>query len=162
MLEWYKDKEIGIYFSEKPCVIMRYALPSMSAEDKKAIAKYPFENKKHLNVELHDYKKRSIHFFMIPRNYCWDGATIPKAFWRLIGSKTDSKFLIPSMVHDILCEHHDYVNHDRYFCDRVFERLLYVSGVPAFNRWLMFHSVDNFQKFCKWDKSKEFKGEVQA
>ena len=43
MLEWYRDKEIGIYFSEKPCVIMRYGLPSMTKEEKTAIAKFPFE-----------------------------------------------------------------------------------------------------------------------
>lgn len=157
MLEWYKDKEIGIYFSEKPRVAVRYALPSMTKAQKTAINKYPFENKGHLNVELHDYKKNVKHYFCIPRGYCWDGATIPRLFWRLIGSKTDSKFLIPSMVHDVLCEHHEYVNNDRYFCDRVFERLLYVSGVPAFNRWLMFHSVDNFQKFCGWSKPKDFR-----
>ena len=138
MLEWYKDKEIGIYFSEKPRVAVRYALPSMTKAQKIAINKYPFENKGHLNVELHDYKKNVKHYFCIPRGYCWDGATIPRLFWRLIGSKTDSKFLI------------------RYFCDKVFERLLYVSGVPAFNRWLMFHSVDNFQKFCGWGKGKEW------
>lgn len=157
MLEWYRDKEIGIYFSEKPRVAVRYALPSMTLAEKKAVQKYPFENKTHLNVELYDFKKGVKYYFCIPRNYHWDGATIPRFFWRLIGSKTDSRFLIPSMIHDILCEHHEYVNNDRYFCDKTFERLLYVSGVPAFNRWLMFHSVDNFQKFCSWKNPKKYK-----
>ena len=91
--------------------------------------------------------------FTIPKGYCWDGATIPRIFWRLIGSKTDPAFLIASMIHDVLCENHNYVNNDRYFADKVFERLLYVADVPAFNRWIMFHSVDNFQKFCKWGES---------
>lgn len=157
MLEWYRDKEIGIYFSEKPRVAVRYALPSMTLAEKKAVQKYPFENKTHLNVELYDFKKGVKYYFCIPRNYHWDGATIPRFFWRLIGSKTDSRFLIPSMIHDILCERHEYVNNDRYFCDKTFERLLYASGVPAFNRWLMFHSVDNFQKFCNWKNPKKYK-----
>ena len=63
MLEWYKDKEIGIYFSEKPRVAVRYALPSMTKAQKTAINKYPFENNGHLNVELQDYKKNVKNYF---------------------------------------------------------------------------------------------------
>ena len=50
------------------------------------------------------------------------------------------------MIHDVLCENKDYVDYNRYLADKVFERLLFVAGVPAFTRWLMFHSVDNYQK----------------
>ena len=57
-----------------------------------------------------------------------------------------------SDVEDKLCENHHYVNNDRYFADKVFERLLEVGDVGCFRRWLMFHSVDNFQKFCRWRK----------
>ena len=154
MINWYDGDILKIEFSEKPHVIMRYALPSMTASEKSNIARYPFKNLKDLSVVLKDCNKKQSYNFIIPKGYSWDGASIPRIFWRLIGSKTDSAFLIPSMIHDILCEHHEYVNNDRYFADKVFERLLYVSGVPAFNRWLMFHSVDNFQKFCKWEKNK--------
>ena len=45
MLEWYKDKEIGIYFSEKPRVAVRYALPSMTKAQKTAINKYLYLSK---------------------------------------------------------------------------------------------------------------------
>lgn len=152
MTSWYQDKNIGIFFDKLPIVKMRYALPSMTTLEKNSINKFPFENKVALEVTLCDYKRHMEYNFSIRKDYCWDGATIPRLFWRLIGSKTESKFLIPSMIHDVLCENHSYVNNDRYFADRVFERLLYVSGVPAFNRWLMFHSVDNFQKFCGWGK----------
>lgn len=152
MIKWYQDKNIGIFFDKLPIVKMRYALPSMTTLEKNSINKFPFENKVALKVVLCDYKKNKEYEFSIRKDYCWDGATIPRLFWRLIGSKTESEFLIPSMIHDVLCENHSYVNNDRYFADRVFERLLYVSGVPAFNRWLMFHSVDNFQKFCDWGK----------
>ena len=152
MIKWYQDKSIGIFFDKLPIVKMRYALPSMTTLEKISINKFPFENKVALKVVLCDYIKNKEYEFSIRKDYCWDGATIPRLFWRLIGSKTESEFLIPSMIHDVLCENHSYVNNDRYFADKVFERLLYVSGVPAFNRWLMFHSVDNFQKFCDWGK----------
>ena len=52
------------------------------------------------------------------------------------------------MVHDTLCENHHYIDGDRYLSTIVFERLLSVGGVGSFKRWLMKHSVDNFQKFC--------------
>lgn len=151
MIKWYEDKEMTIAFDRIPNVAMRYALPSMTAKEKQSIAKYPFINKHNLYVDITD-KDGFHHIFTVPKDYCWDGATIPRIFWRLIGAKTDNKFLIPSMIHDVLCEHHEYIENDRYLADKVFERLLYVSGVPAINRWLMFHSVDNFQKFCGWEK----------
>ncbi len=149
MIEWYRDKNLLIEFSDKPQVAMQYALPSMTKEEKLRIEKYPFINKRNLDVHIVD--KEGFHYhFTVPKAYSWDGATIPRFLWRLIGAKTDSKFLIPSMIHDVLCENHNYVENNRYLADKIFERLLYVSGVPAFNRWLMFHSVDNFQKFCHW------------
>lgn len=147
---WYEDDELKIEFDKVPCVSVRYALPSMTQAEKKSIAKYPFICKKSLHIKIIYFT--DVCEFTIPKDYTWDGATIPRIFWRLIGSKTDSKFLIPSLIHDYLCENHKAVDYNRYLADKVFERLLYVSGVPAFNRWLMFHSVDNFQKFCGWGK----------
>ena len=35
--------------------------------------------------------------------------------------------------------------------NKVFESMLKAGDVSAFKRFLMFHSVDNFQKFCGWD-----------
>lgn len=150
MLNWYDGDFISINFSERPAVCTLYPTPNMTAAEKTAIKKYPFLNRKEITVELKDYDKNKIYTFVIPKGYKWDGATIPRMFWRIIGSKTDPAFLIASMVHDVLCENHHYVDNDRYFADKVFERLLYVADVPAFQRWLMFHSVDNFQKLCKW------------
>lgn len=152
MIEWYKDDKIGIFFDINPDVSIRYILPwdRDDKEYRKDVLKKPFINLKSLDVFLYDYKNKITYDFVIPENYTWDGASIPRLFWRLIGAKTDNRFLIPSLIHDVLCENKDYVDNDRYFADKVFERLLYVSGVPAFNRWLMFHSVDNYQKFCKW------------
>lgn len=150
MIKWYQDKNLGIFFGSIPEVSMRVVLPVMSETDKNTILKFPFFNDKKLDVELFDYKKNKKYSFSIPKAYVWDGATIPRAFWRLIGSKTDPKFLIPSLIHDVLCENHGYIDNDRYFSTLVFERLLYVSGVNGFSRWMIKHSVDNYQKFCGW------------
>lgn len=150
MIEWYKDDEIGIFFDRVPEVTIRYATPTSSEEEIKAINKKPFINLKDLEVTLIDYIADEEYKFEIFEGYTWDGASIPRLFWRLIGAKTDPRFLIPSMIHDVLCENHDYVNSDRYFATTVFERLLFVSKVNPLARWTIKHSVDNFQKFCGW------------
>lgn len=152
MIEWYNDDEVAIYFDKTPDVRIRYIMPYMLEEEIEDIYEKPFISESKLNVVLVDKILQEKYKFEIPEFYTWDGATIPRAFWRLIGAKTDNKFLIPSLVHDVLCENHDYINGDRYFSTIVFERLLYVSKVNAFSRWMIKHSVDNFQKVAgKWN-----------
>lgn len=146
MIEWYNDEELTILFSNTPQITVRYIQPDMDKIKKEIIEKLPFENQKDLKVVLIDKTFLYEYDFTIKKGYCWDGATIPRIFWRLIGAKTDPKFLIPSLIHDVLCENHDYVDNDRYFSTIVFERLLYVSKVGPFSRWLIKHTVDNFQK----------------
>ena len=151
MITWYFDEATVILFDKVPNVTMRYVTPFITEEEKKEINKKPFINLTELKVVLKDLEAQETYEFTIPKEYSWDGASIPRTFWRLIGSKTDNRFLIPSLIHDVLCENHDYIDNDRYFSTIVFERLLYVSKVNAFNRWMIKHSVDNYQKiFGKW------------
>jgi hypothetical protein len=155
MIEWYSNDELGIFFSEIPQVGIRYILPNSTKEEKKSIGKYPFINKKDLGVKLVDYKNDKIYCFCIPKGYCYDGASIPRVFWRIIGANTDNKFLIPALVHDVLCEHHEYINNDRKFSTKVFNALLEGSEVYPLKRYLMKNSVDWFQKiFCDWNSKK--------
>ena len=150
MITWFDDEEIAILFDKVPNVAMRYVTPFTTEEETKQINKKPFINKKNLNVRLTDKIEETVYEFEVPEDYTWDGASIPRIFWRLIGAKTDPRFLIPSMIHDVLCENHDLIDENRYLSTIVFERLLYVSKVNPFSRWLMKHSVDNYQKFCNW------------
>lgn len=154
-MEWYVDNDLEIIFSQLPLIGTRYVLPSMYNAEVKSIKKYPFINKRDITVMIRDKKKDVTHTFTIPKGYCYDGASIPRLFWRIVGSNTDNSFLIAALIHDVLCENHHYVKNDRYLADKVFERLLYVAKVPAFKRWLMFHSVDNYQKFCGWSNKDE-------
>ena len=146
MITWYCDEETCIKFSEEPHIDIRYIKPSDEESTIKNIEKKPFVLKNNIKIFLINFIEQEEYNFEIAANYCWDGATIPKIFYRLIGANTDNRFLIASMVHDILCENHEIVNDDRYFSTVVFERLLYVSKVSPFKRWLMKHSVDNYQK----------------
>ncbi len=156
---WYKDKEIEIDFNIIPCTTMLFPLPKMSKEEKEDIKNKPFLNKKRLSVTITDKRKvhkkglklwDNVYSFKIEDGYRWDGASIPRAFWRLIGSKTDPEFQIASLLHDKLCENHSFINNDRYLSTLVLIGCMKSADVCAFKRWLIKHSVDNYQKFCGW------------
>lgn len=180
MIEWYDDKNLTISFSDTPHVCVRYILPTHTQAEKKSIEKYPFICKTELKVELEDKRNRGldvkrdrviasppyiqpssplndiqssakIYAFTIPKGYCYDGASIPRAFWRVVGAPTDNRFLIAALVHDVLCEHHEYVNNDRAFSTNVFNALLKCSDVGCVRRFLMKNSVACFQTVCcRW------------
>lgn len=150
MIEWYKDDELSIFFSETPRVCIRYILPSSTSDEVKSIKKYPFMNKTNLDVALFDHEKNKVYKFTIPKGYCYDGATINRFFWRIIGSKTDNTFLIAALIHDVLCEKHHYINNDRNFSSKVFRALLIAGGVGKVKAQVMYLAVDNFQRFCNW------------
>ena len=151
MFCWYSNKKVKICFDIIPSVSIRYYIPSMSYDEKKSVEKYPFICKKELKVNLTDKIKNKTYEFKIPKGYCYDGASIPRFFWRIIGPNTDNRFLIPALIHDVLCEHHEYVDNDRKFSTEIFNALLECSGVYGMKRFFMKNSVDTFQKlFCKW------------
>ena len=115
MLEWYSNNKVGVFFDDIPRVGIRYILPSTEKEMKKSIKKYPFINKRPLKVLLFDKKKNKKYDFAIPKYYCFDGASVPRFFWRVIGSNTDNKFLIAALVHDVLCENCGRISASRFF-----------------------------------------------
>ena len=151
MIKWYENKKAGIFFNEIPVLGVRYFVPSMTKEERKSVEKYPFICKKELEVILYDKIKDKSYSFCIPKGYCYDGASIPRLFWRVIGSNTDNRFLIPALIHDVLCENHGYINSDCSFSTEVFNALLEGAKVNKFKRFWMKQSVGFFQKlFCHW------------
>ena len=150
MISWYCNKKVKIFFDDTPRVGIRYILPSTEKELKKSIKKYPFINKKILKVLLSDFIKNKRYKFEIPKYYCFDGASVPRFFWRVIGRNTDNKFLIAALVHDVLCENHHLINNDRKFSTQVFNALLEASEVHPIKRFFMKNSVDFYQRFCDW------------
>ena len=153
MIKWCENDKVRVEFDDVPHVSVRYAVPSMTDSEIKAVKKYPFINKKNLTVLLYDKVNDRFHGFDIPKGYCFDGASIPRFFWRVIGAPTCNEFLIASLIHDVLCENHQYIMDNREFSTEVFNVILEGSKVGKVKRYLMKHSVDIFQKlFCKWGK----------
>lgn len=149
---WYEDKELRIWFNHKPNVNMLDPLPSMTKQEKQQIARFPFINCTALDVKLTDLKKDVTYGFTIPKHFRWDGATIAPIFWLFIGSKTDPRFRIPSLLHDYMCNNKYIVDFDRKFSSKVFKALLKIAGVSKIKRETMYHAVDNYQKFQEWGK----------
>ena len=147
---WYQSDELDIEFSCIPRIGIRYVLPTLSELETESIKKYPFINKKAIDVALIDKVNEEVYYFSIPKGYCFDGASVPRFFWRVIGSNTDNSFLIASLIHDVMCENHHFVNSDREFSTKVFNALLEVAGVNPVKRFVMKHSVDFWQRFCGW------------
>ena len=148
-ITYYKDDVLEILFSSNPHIDFRYPCPGDTKEQQKDKLAKPFMNMENLDVKI-IYKNKhwfnAEYNFTIPQYYTWDGASIPRIFWRLIGSKTDQHFMIASMVHDVLCENHDYVQNNRYLSTIVLEKLCKQGGTGPLRRWVIKHSVDNYQK----------------
>lgn len=151
MIKWAENNKVLVCFDDTPHVSIRYALPSMTDQEIKSVKKYPFINKKKLKVQINDKLTSQIYLFDIPKGYCYDGASIPWLFRRIIGAPTDNSFLIAALVHDVLCENHQYINNDRQLSSEAFNALLESSQVNKFKRFLMYHSVNTFQTwFGDW------------
>lgn len=123
-------------------------------EEQDQIKEKPYLNKRRaiFNIVYGDEQ----YCLLFERGYRWDGATIPKFVQALIGPKGDPCFLLASMVHDKLCEHHEFIKNNRYLSSLVFRELLIACDVSKTKAYIMFLAVDNFQKFL-WRKDKEIK-----
>ena len=148
-------KGVRIYFNTP--------MPELFLQDKSLVGLEGNELKKALNkpfivtedisiiIEFEEEK----YSFTIEKCYDWNGANVPSFCWLIIGQQKEPRFKLASCVHDYMCEHKGVVGNNRYLSTLVFETLCeYFGRFNAFKRWLMFHSVDNFQKTCKWGKKK--------
>ena len=82
----------------------------------------------------------------IKREYNWDGATIPRFLWRVVGSKYNPEFLPASMVHDWLCEHKDFIKKDGVkISSDIFRDILILYKVPKWKAKTMAGAVRCFQ-----------------
>lgn len=154
MIEWYDDKfDLSIYFSCMPDIKERFITPITPKEQIDSIKKYPYQNKKEIAVIIFDHINEKQYKFRVPKSYCYDGATIPRLVWFFCGSPTDNRYMVGAMVHDILCEKHNYCGCDRELSTRILKALFIKGGTNKIQANIMCWFVDVFQKyFGKWDK----------
>ena len=119
---------------------------------KRALDK-PFITTADINIRIEF--ESELYEFTIEKGYDWNGANVPPLCWLIIGQQKEPRFKLASCVHDYMCEHKSIVGNNRYLSTLIFETLCeYFGRFNAFKRWAMFHSVDNYQKFCKWSNKK--------
>ena len=80
--------------------------------------------------------------YTIPKDFEFDGASIPRIFWRIIGEPFDTKFIEASLVHDYLCR----IRYCRKGADRKFRALLLKAKVKKWRATLMYVSVRAYAK----------------
>lgn len=99
---------------------------------------------------------------LVLNGFITDGASIPRAFWRVIGSPFTGKYTASAIIHDAL-----YASEllSRKECDELFLEMLRVEGVGYAKRYAMYWavragggfvwdnhtsvSVDMAKRFCK-------------
>lgn len=133
--------DLKIYIDREPHITVKNPRHYSKEEMKK-----PYLNKSRVMFTI--YYKDEQYVICCDKGYDWDGASIPFGFRWLIGSKGSPQFLVPSMVHDKMCENHNSVKNNRYLSSLIFRELLIAYKVGKFKANVMFNAVDNFQKVC--------------
>lgn len=127
-----------------PDVDVREVMPNDTEDIIKDKQKYPFMARKKAILKIAYLDKDGNLFttaFSNPVNFKYDGATIPFKI-----GKGNMKLLIPAMWHDIMCDHKDKIDFNRYLSSLVFKELLIQCKVNKLVANFMFICVDNWQK----------------
>ncbi|MEN9362165.1 MAG: hypothetical protein RL095_3700 [Verrucomicrobiota bacterium] len=78
---------------------------------------------------------------VIPRGFLFDGASVPRAFWSIIGAPNEPDFMLAALLHDWLYWSHQWTKAK---ADAALRDLLVASGVSAIRAGAMFRAVDLF------------------
>jgi hypothetical protein len=83
------------------------------------------------------------HAVEIPVGYRFDGASIPRLAWSIIGAPFDPSYCLAACIHDWYCEHsHEIGDYQaRVIGDAVFFSLLKKAGVSRWRRIAMYLAV---------------------
>lgn len=142
---WYAEDNCVIEFNKKPNTNMVRLLPSMTDKEKQKAAEYPFINCSNLRVRVTYYGQQ--YEFHVPKGFRWDGATIPWFVWWIVGSKTENRYRLPSMIHDYMCNNKYVVNFNRKLSSDVFRALLRANAVAKWRIGVMYFFVELCQKY---------------
>lgn len=93
-----------------------------------------------LHVNISDVPQVQ-HWVHIPKGYVFDGASIPRSMWSVIGSPFEPRLMKAACVHDWYCEHTSHCYESRAIGDSVFFKLLAEAGVSPWRRRIMFVGV---------------------
>ncbi len=90
------------------------------------------------------------HIITAITGFNFDGASIPKPFWSIIGSPYTGKYQVAALIHDLLYATEYF---DRKTCDDIFLFLMKEYGVGYLKRYAMYWAVRAGGRFV-WNKHK--------
>jgi len=82
--------------------------------------------------------------YTVPSGFITDGASIPKAFWSLVGSPFTGKYVKVAILHDYLYSGAENVSFEE--ANRIFYNGLREAGVNRLKAFLMYKAVCMFGK----------------
>lgn len=85
----------------------------------------------------------------IKKGFSYDGASIPRAFWSLLGNPLSGEYKIGAIVHDAL---YSTQHIEREITDKIFLDIMIQDGVGVFKRNLFYYMTRLFGKKA-WDIS---------
>jgi len=88
------------------------------------------------------------HQIVIGPGYVFDGASIPRFAWSIIGAPFEPDFMVAACCHDYICERAR-CYHERMIGDAVLFLLLAHAGVPYWRRACMYAAVRAYG-WLKW------------
>lgn len=149
-----KEEVFYTFFDKKPDVRIRVIDDNEPEEIKQAKVKYPFKLDNSVSVTVITSKR--LFKFNIYNGYTWNGADIPKFFYRIIGSRTSNQFLIASMLHDYLLEFKVFMLNEvlknqitvkeyRRLTSLIFREKIKAQGTNTIKANIMSWAVDVFQ-----------------
>lgn len=149
-----KEKIMNVQMSPCPDVRIRVIDCNDSKEIQDCKKKFPFELFNSVKVQVQTNERTFV--FQIFNGYTWNGADIPRFFWRIIGSRTDNDFLIASMLHDYLLEFKTYMINEilkneistkeyRRLTSLIFRHVIKEQGTNIIKANIMAWCVDVFQ-----------------
>ena len=71
----------------------------------------------------------------------FDGASIPRFFWRIAGSPYCGKYREASIIHDVYCKHRRIDSREVH---KVFHKMMLASGCSRWKAWCMWKAVSWF------------------
>lgn len=90
------------------------------------------------------------HEILIPEGYSFDGASIPRVLWPVLGHPFSNDLVLPCCVHDWYCEK-SWNDYDRLIGDAVLLSLLARQGVSRWRRNMIYIGVRLFSIF-RWSR----------
>jgi len=82
----------------------------------------------------------------VPKGYAFDGASIPRIFWSLVGQPTDGLSLRAACIHDWMCDHAETYAMRR-LGDTFFLHIMEDSGVSKLRRLILYLAVRFYGRF---------------